>query len=547
MANYDSNYAIAQEISARIGNAPIPFDSVYSIALQIYQELGGEESEFDSVYSILLGILPLAESVAKKTSITEVDKLPEANDNNDIYRLSSNDKVYMSVRYPDTMTNRLPDEQQIDKAFSWETKEDIYYYKGAWKIICSDGEVDGYGWLEYFPDSWYLIITQDDAVKTTINTMCFDFNYVDNAEDVDFDAHTVTLDVPISDYQWDNADNLIGYGIAAVVPAIYNAPEAVCIGNATCYSDAVGNTVIYQGTEETVTIGGVPTTVYAWYSESEDSYTYSTKKASEIYYYVNDSFSVCTDTLFVFDDGETDYIASMYIPQLNAPESEQISKAEIGNNQYQIDNYSGERTVTCSDGNVTVYLWGSLDSIQDAALTKIPASDIYTEQVKGLYQALSSLHWDDISTLTYDDTVKAFNDDFNTIAEDIPVENGIVKYQRTIENWQWKQIPTMDDLQPKEINIASTSATELAKLNDFMETGVYDSHTLKLTYLGYPANLIVGSYTQAGRKYTSQWIKYYNPQYFYSEYVYGRVYNHSYKQWENNPLGEYPRTLHEEE
>lgn len=61
MANYDSNYAIAQEISARIGASPIPFDSVYSIALEIYNELGGEPTQFDSVYSILLGILPLVE------------------------------------------------------------------------------------------------------------------------------------------------------------------------------------------------------------------------------------------------------------------------------------------------------------------------------------------------------------------------------------------------------------------------------------------------------------------------------------------------------
>ena len=61
MANYDSNYAIAQEISARIGVEPIPFNSVYDIALSIYQELGGEEDNFDSVYSILLEILPLVE------------------------------------------------------------------------------------------------------------------------------------------------------------------------------------------------------------------------------------------------------------------------------------------------------------------------------------------------------------------------------------------------------------------------------------------------------------------------------------------------------
>lgn len=74
MANYDSNYEIAQEISARLGNSPIPFDSVYSICLQIYQELGGVEQDFDSVYSILLEILPLidggiASKVIDDTSI----------------------------------------------------------------------------------------------------------------------------------------------------------------------------------------------------------------------------------------------------------------------------------------------------------------------------------------------------------------------------------------------------------------------------------------------------------------------------------------------
>ena len=56
-----TNREIAQEISNRIGTAPVPFDSVYSIALQIYNELGGEPDEFDNVYSILLATLPLVE------------------------------------------------------------------------------------------------------------------------------------------------------------------------------------------------------------------------------------------------------------------------------------------------------------------------------------------------------------------------------------------------------------------------------------------------------------------------------------------------------
>lgn len=61
MAKYNSNIEIAQEISNRIGNEPVPFESIYSIALQIYNELGGEPTQFDNVYSILLNTLPLVE------------------------------------------------------------------------------------------------------------------------------------------------------------------------------------------------------------------------------------------------------------------------------------------------------------------------------------------------------------------------------------------------------------------------------------------------------------------------------------------------------
>lgn len=61
MANFNSNYEIAQEISARLGTEPIPFESIYSLSMNIYRELGGSEENFDDVYYILLEILPLAE------------------------------------------------------------------------------------------------------------------------------------------------------------------------------------------------------------------------------------------------------------------------------------------------------------------------------------------------------------------------------------------------------------------------------------------------------------------------------------------------------
>lgn len=97
MANYLSNYEIAQAISEKIGVSPIPFDSVYSIALKIYKELGGEETQFDSVYSILLGILPLAEGGGGGT-IEVVNSLPDANQyKNKVVRLTTDNNLYQSV------------------------------------------------------------------------------------------------------------------------------------------------------------------------------------------------------------------------------------------------------------------------------------------------------------------------------------------------------------------------------------------------------------------------------------------------------------------
>ena len=97
MANYNSNYEIAQAISEKIGVSPIPFDSVYSIALKIYQGLGGEETQFDSVYSILLGILPLAGGGGSGT-IENVNVLPDANQyKNKVVRLTTDNNLYQSV------------------------------------------------------------------------------------------------------------------------------------------------------------------------------------------------------------------------------------------------------------------------------------------------------------------------------------------------------------------------------------------------------------------------------------------------------------------
>ena len=72
MADFNSNYEIAQEISARLGTEPIPFESIYSLSMNIYRELGGSEEDFDDVYSILLEILPLAEELGHIIDDTSV-------------------------------------------------------------------------------------------------------------------------------------------------------------------------------------------------------------------------------------------------------------------------------------------------------------------------------------------------------------------------------------------------------------------------------------------------------------------------------------------
>lgn len=68
-----TNIEIAELISERIGNEPIPFESVRGLALQIYQELGGTEDDehFNDIYQILIEILPLIPSTPTEPIIND--------------------------------------------------------------------------------------------------------------------------------------------------------------------------------------------------------------------------------------------------------------------------------------------------------------------------------------------------------------------------------------------------------------------------------------------------------------------------------------------
>lgn len=348
-----TNREIAQEISNRIGTAPVPFDSVYSIALQIYHELGGEESQFDSVYSILLEILPLVEGGIKP--IEEVSELPEASENKEkFYRLSSDDNVYVSKLKSRTTinTNRLPDEQQIDKAYFYDTNNDFaLYYRGIWKIICTDGEISLYCWGGDFEnDKAYF--TYDNAVNINHNSKTI--YYADTMyESVDENAKTIIDNETLEDLK----SLFIVRAFLNPIPVIYNAPESAQIGNASFNDGNQGYIAKYSGEE--VSYNG--STWYKW--TTVNGYYITNKKASEIYgdfknYWMSDA------QIVYFNGSEymkTDFysdITDINILHLNAPDSEQVDNAYIydiyGQHKYF---YKGLESIVCTDGTINAPHW----------------------------------------------------------------------------------------------------------------------------------------------------------------------------------------------
>lgn len=462
------NRQLAELISERIGERPVPFESVWGIALDIYHELGGAENDFDSVYSILLEIMPLAQEVVNRTPITEVDELPDAVENkNKFYRLSSDKKVYMSTQIAeDTYTDRLPDNQQVNKAYLWESESDFYYYKGAWKIILNNGEVNGYGWLETFNDSneWYLYVSQYDAVNATGTTKCFNVNF-DEVDDVDFGNHTVTIDDVLANYAWEQGDSFDDWGVY-VIFATYNVSETDCIGNAALVDSANNETGVYTG-EQIIFYDDIGTqmTGYRWENVNDSTYCFATSKpASEIYahkppvgqyHYLTDTILYTIDLSGNYLDEITPFVG-LKIPQLNAPDSEQVGKAYWRRRAgFPKLTYKGEFTIQCDDGNITVYKW-SLSSdesiIEDVLITKIPASDIYKVSTTNINNTvadmvyLTDLSYRQVYPYVYDGTIEDFNDEFVLQTNTFNVQN-LVKYQRKIEHWGWKQLPTIDDVQ----------------------------------------------------------------------------------------------------
>ncbi len=447
MANYDSNYEIAQEISARIGASPVPFDSVYSIALNIYQELGGEGSEFDSVYSILLEIL---DEVAESPNIIHnVSELPDAYENkNKIVRLQPSDDLYQSVLVSSEETNKLPDDEQIDKAYIYTGGVDPHY-KGVYKIICADGELNWFLWENQAEN--FRFATALNAVECTPETPII---AIDSDWEVwsDITESGATTTMTMQEVEEDDVVEANG----VVILATYIAPESAQIGNARCQSaePAENGDYIYTGDEvclideeNEITLYG-----YAWaWSQHPDYLLVTLKKASEMYeddvVYVPDAILVTNE--WTFDDleiptyifpysGENimDYLNSLgtlfndgdvHIEALNAPDSEQVGNAKISIVIPMVTSgvtiYTAEQvTITYQSEEITGYKW--VDSNDDSGYM------VTTEKAEDLY----SLNDCDIYTVS-NGTVTPLSPIMLQYAS-----LSTKKYKWLYEVWQWKQL-----------------------------------------------------------------------------------------------------------
>lgn len=484
-----TNREIAQEISNRIGTAPVPFDSVYSIALQIYHELGGEESQFDSVYSILLEILPLVEGGINP--IEEVNELPEASENKEkFYRLSSDDNVYVSELKSRTTinTNRLPDEQQIDKAYLYDTDNDfVSYYRGIWKIICTDGEISLYCWGDDFENDM-AYFTYDNAVNINDNSKTIwygDTMY----ESVDENAKTIIDNETLEDLK----SYFSVHDFLNPIPATYNAPESAQIGNASFTDGTLGLDAIYSGEE----VEHNNEVWYKWTTGTEGRYYISNKKASEIYGKF-ESYWLSDTKLLGFNGNDyvnltVKNIMSIYIPQLNAPDSEQVGNAYIS---YTGDKYlyKGQYTLLNEDNSIYASNVAGFFETGFMMFAKdwLP-NEVYYQNIDE-DDAIKSDNVDEIELLP-NNTIKVINGNIwrTNKVYDIFGDRGIelhpVKYQRTetTEIWGWEKVATEDVVNNLSVELSTkankvdyvvqlnptTQQYDWVSLNSVTETGVY--------------------------------------------------------------------------
>lgn len=455
-------------------------------------------------------------------AVSEVETLPEIKGNEDkFFRNKEDNNVYVATMTSRTLTtNRLPDEQQIDKAYVYLADDVPYYYKGAYKIICTDGEIDGYGWLEKYDngDSWYFILTKDNAVNVTADSECIIISYED-ADEIDEVNKIVIMDDDKAD--WDFADDTLSIEELIPISAIYNAPESAQIGNATLKDFTNGERCVYNGTQISLEHGGKQITGYGWTCLDSTAFVYVTDKpASEIYFYYDEDNDVYyTDTKLWYapvsdytDAALDEGFETLYIPQLNAPDSEQVGNAYITNDDgdnvttYTYNYTDVIKTIVVSDGELYIYIWGEYSDVTwmvDCKCTTVPANEIYSNNQIIEIGALEDYEWSISGDTITNLEISLADLEENNISSLIDSNDSVstVKYQRTetIEEWEWKELAVKED--PEIIEIHNDD--EWYKLDGFTTPGVYNNIKLFVSnYMNegdesilFPATLTVSTDT----------------------------------------------------
>ena len=430
------------------------YDSDYSVRLATLEQMGGDMTKhYDSVYEIDLEILKLTEEGGGGAAIKDVDELPDAAENKDkIVRLSTDGKLYAPYlkSRTTTSTNRLPDEQQIDKAYLFQS-DNIYYYKGSYKVIFTDGEIEGYGWFYENGETLYIGITKDDAVNISFPTSeCISISSED-AEEIDTVNKVITINDTIENWGFATLED---YDFIPI-PAIYNAPEANQIGNAYVSDSNYGVIFTYTGEEVEFTYDEETKVGYKWLDSEEGLITISSKRAADIYYTLDVDDNVISDIDWYIDnDGVIEPYeeipVQLYIPQLNAPDSEQVGNADIYSYDIYLDAhyiYTGEQVeITAWDNgyvNVNAYLWAKRGTdgkaFEWAIFTHDNANNIYSTSGVGvlsneeLWWNTETNHWE--STYTVQQLEAALIAPLeNTVTEDFVK----FKISETKEVWDWE-------------------------------------------------------------------------------------------------------------
>lgn len=239
MANYNSNYEIAQEISARLGTEPIPFDSVYSICLQIYRELGGTEDNFDSVYSILLEILPLvdggvADKVIDDTIITTAKTWSSSKINSELNTKASIDYVDEQIEAVIGAGNSDIEGKETED-FTFVQTLPVEGEEGQQVIIKGDNTDTLYKyasgeWVEQTPDATKLYFDTENEVLYSYATAEHQFVRISMVNTIVVGSNLNT-----------NADlkAIKTVGVYNVVQRLHNATKGDYVKNWTLYVESV--------------------------------------------------------------------------------------------------------------------------------------------------------------------------------------------------------------------------------------------------------------------------------------------------------------------